>query len=73
MPEKPEQYVGMAPRGRRLLRQMARIFRHGHGGNVGIKNRDPSNYRVSNLETVGSGLAATAHIQSPAGNSRHEK
>lgn len=29
-------------------------FVTGHGGNVGLKSRDPSNYQVSILETVGS-------------------
>jgi len=28
--------------------------RDGHGGNVGLKGRDPSDYRVSILEVVGS-------------------
>ena len=35
--------------------------RDGHGGNVGLKSRDPSDYQVSILEVVGS-LATTDEI-----------
>lgn len=30
-------------------------FASGHGGNVALKSRDPSDYQVSILETVGTG------------------
>ena len=29
-------------------------FKTGHGGNVGLKSKDPSNYQVSILEVAGS-------------------
>jgi hypothetical protein len=37
---------------------MEEYFATGHGGNVGLRSRQPEDYRVSILETVGS--AATA-------------
>ncbi|WP_246709873.1 hypothetical protein [Rhizobium laguerreae] len=36
-------------------------FATGHGGNVGLKSRDPSDYQLSILETVGS-TATTADL-----------
>ncbi|MGB3930862.1 MAG: hypothetical protein WBL20_18100 [Sphingobium sp.] len=36
-------------------------FATGHGGNVGLKSRDPSDYRVSILETIGTS-ATTADL-----------
>ncbi|WP_064712724.1 hypothetical protein [Rhizobium bangladeshense] len=38
-----------------FLGRWREYFATGHGGNVGLKSRDPSDYRVSILETVGTG------------------
>lgn len=48
-----EQYVGMASGVDGFLGRWREYFSSGHGGNVGLKSRDPSDYRVSILETVG--------------------
>ena len=53
-PKTREQYVGSASgaggfHGRWLL-----YARDGHGGNVALKSRDPSDYQVSILEVAGS-------------------
>ena len=53
-PRTREQYVGMASGAQGFLGRWREYFRSGHGGNVGLKSRDPSDYRVSILETVGS-------------------
>lgn len=53
-PRTREQYVGMASGGDGFLGRWREYFATGHGGNVGLKSRDPSDYRVSILETVGS-------------------
>jgi GIY-YIG catalytic domain len=52
-PRTREQYVGMASGAGGFLSRWREYFSTGHGGNVGLKSRDPSNYRVSILETVG--------------------
>lgn len=52
-PRTREQYVGMASGGNGFLGRWTEYFVTGHGGNVGLKSRDPSDYRVSILETVG--------------------
>ena len=52
-PRTREQYVGMASGGDGFLGRWREYFASGHGGNVGLKSRDPSDYRVSILETVG--------------------
>lgn len=41
-------------RRRRLPRSLARLRRHGHGGNVGLRIRQPSDYVISVLEVAGS-------------------
>lgn len=53
-PQTREQYVGMASGNEGFIGRWREYFATGHGGNVGLKSRDPSNYRVSILETVGS-------------------
>lgn len=58
-PRTREQYVGMASGSDGFMGRWQEYFTTGHGGNVGLKSRDPSDYRVSILETVGS--AATAN------------
>lgn len=57
-PKTREQYVGIASGGDGFLGRWREYFATGHGGNVGLRSRDPTDYRVSILETVGS--AATA-------------
>lgn len=53
-PKTREQYVGMASGAGGFLARWRQYWATGHGGNVGLKSRDPSDYRVSILETVGS-------------------
>lgn len=53
-PQTREQYVGIASGSNGFLGRWREYFATGHGGNVGLKSRDPSDYRVSILETVGS-------------------
>jgi len=52
-PRTREQYVGMASGGEGFFGRWREYFSTGHGGNVGLKSREPSDYRVSILETVG--------------------
>lgn len=52
-PKTREQYVGMASGTGGFLARWREYWASGHGGNVGLKSRDASNYRVSILETVG--------------------
>lgn len=52
-----EQYVGMASGGDGFLGRWREYAASGHGGNVALKSRDPSDYQLSILETVG--LSAT--------------
>ncbi|TAX42237.1 GIY-YIG nuclease family protein [Rhizobium leguminosarum] len=53
-PRTREQYVGMAAGAAGFLGRWRDYFATGHGGNVALKSRDPSDYQVSILETVGS-------------------
>ncbi|MCW1413350.1 GIY-YIG nuclease family protein [Rhizobium sp. 1AS11] len=57
-PRSREQYVGMASGAEGFLGRWREYFATGHGGNVGLKSRDPSDYRVSILETVGTSANA---------------
>ncbi len=52
-PKTREQYVGMASGVGGFLSRWHEYRGTGHGGNVALKSRDPSDYRVSILETVG--------------------
>lgn len=56
-PKTREQYVGMASGAGGFLARWRDYWGTGHGGNVALKSRDRSDYRVSILETVGSGVA----------------
>ena len=60
-PRTREQYVGMASGADGFIGRWREYFASGHGGNVGLKSRDPSDYRVSILETVGS-ASSTADL-----------
>jgi hypothetical protein len=53
-PRTNEQYVGAAHGGDGFLGRWLGYARSGHGGNVGLKSRDPSDYRVSILEVAAS-------------------
>ncbi|TBY66236.1 hypothetical protein E0H51_34055 [Rhizobium leguminosarum bv. viciae] len=43
----------MAAGAKGFIGRWREYFATGHGGNVGLKSGDPSDYRVSILETVG--------------------
>ncbi len=51
-PRTREQYVGSATGAEGFYGRWL-TYRDGHGGNVGLKSRDPSDYRVSILEVAG--------------------
>lgn len=53
-PRTKEQYVGSATGEDGFLGRWLGYARDGHGGNVGLKSRDPSDYQVSILEVSGS-------------------
>lgn len=54
-PRTREQYVGIASGAEGFLGRWREYLATGHGGNVGLKSREPSDYQVSILETVGTG------------------
>ncbi|MES2790608.1 MAG: GIY-YIG nuclease family protein [Planctomycetota bacterium] len=53
-PKTKEQYVGSATGEEAFWRRWQDYIATGHGGNVALKSRDPSDYRVSILEVAGS-------------------
>ena len=53
-PKTHEQYVGSATGADGFRGRWLSYARDGHGGNVGLKSRDPSDYQVSILEVAGS-------------------
>ena len=55
-PKTKEQYVGSATGADGFWGRWQSYARTGHGGNEGLKSREPSDYRVSILETAGSQL-----------------
>lgn len=55
-PKTREQYVGSATGGDGFYGRWLSYARDGHGGNVGLKSRDPSDYQVSILEIAGSAV-----------------
>ncbi len=57
-PKTKEQYVGAAYGAENFWGRWQSYAKTGHGGNVALKSRNPSDYQVSILEVVGS--AATA-------------
>lgn len=65
-PATREQYVGSAYGAEGFLGRWREYFITGHGGNVALKSRDPSNYQVSILETVGSGATLNDIIAAEA-------
>jgi hypothetical protein len=52
-----KQYVGTASSAGGFLTRWKEYWTIGHGGNVALKSRDCSDYQVSMLETVGSGVS----------------
>jgi hypothetical protein len=60
-PKTKEQYVGSATGADGLWGRWQTYIANGHGGNIGLKSKDPSDYRVSILETAGS-LATVQEI-----------
>lgn len=54
-PRTREQYVGSASGAGGLWGRWHAYLSNGHGGNAGLKSRDPADYQVSILEVVGSG------------------
>ena len=56
-PKTREQYVGAALGSDGFLGRWRSYAATGHGGNVGLRSRDPSDYQVCILETVGSGAS----------------
>ena len=53
-PKTREQYVGSAAGTEGFHGRWLSYVRDGHGGNVGLRSRDPSDYQVSILEVAGS-------------------
>lgn len=52
-PKTKEQYVGSASGEGGFWRRWQEYVQSGHGGNVGLKSRDPSDYQASILEVAG--------------------
>jgi hypothetical protein len=57
-PSTGEQYVGSATGGCGFWQRWQEYARTGHGGNVALKSRTPSDYRVSILQVVGTDATA---------------
>ncbi len=55
-PRTKEQYVGSAYGEDGFWGRWQEYVKNGHGGNIGLKSRDPSDYQVSILEVNGSSL-----------------
>lgn len=62
-PRTREQYVGSAMGEDGFLGRWLGYARDGHGGNVALKSRDPSDYQVSILEVSGSGATEREILQ----------
>lgn len=60
-PRTREQYVGSATGQDGFQGRWLSYVHDGHGGNVGLKSRDPSDYQVSILEVAGS-IATTQEV-----------
>jgi hypothetical protein len=57
-PRTKEQYVGSATGADGFWGRWQAYLATGHGGNLGLKSRDPSDYQVSILEVAGSSASA---------------
>ena len=60
-PKTKEQYVGSATGEKGFWGRWQDYIQTGHGGNVALKSRDPSDYQVSILEVAGT-VATTDDI-----------
>ena len=56
-PKTKEQYVGSATGDQGFFQRWSDYARDGHGGDVALKSREPSDYQVSILEVAGSSAA----------------
>lgn len=65
-PRTKEQYVGSATGEEGFFGRWLAYIHTGHGGNVGLKSRDPSDYQVSILEVAGTS-ATTDDIRAMEG------
>lgn len=65
-PRTREQYVGSATGPDGLFGRWLDYTTNGHGGNVGLRSRDPSDYQVSILQVAGSGDSADAVLNMEA-------
>lgn len=65
-PKTKEQYVGSATSEEGFWRRWQDYVHTGHGGNLGLKGRDPSDYQVSILEVAGTS-ATSEDIQTMEG------
>ena len=57
-PKTKEQYIGSATGADGFWGRLMNYIQTGHGGNVGLKSRDPSDYQVSILEVAGTAANA---------------
>ncbi len=62
-PKTKEQYVGSATGEEAFWHRWQQYVQTGHGGNVVLKSRDPSDYQVSILEVAGSAATSNEIIQ----------
>jgi hypothetical protein len=62
-PRTREQYVGAATGADGFLGRWISYLRDGHGGNSGLKSRDPSDYQVAVLEVAGSAATVEDILQ----------
>ena len=66
-PRTSEQYVGAATGAEGFLGRWITYARTGHGGNIALKSRDTSDYRVSILEVAGSAATVDEILALEAG------
>jgi GIY-YIG catalytic domain len=62
-PRTKEQYVGSATGQQGFWQRWLDYCRSGHGGNVALKSRDPSDYQVAILEVAGSSATDAEILQ----------
>lgn len=57
-PKTREQYVGSAAGPQGFLGRWLEYARNGHGGNIALKSREPSDYQITILEVAGSSASS---------------
>lgn len=62
-PKTKEQYIGSADGSGGFYGRWMQYFQTGHGGNIGLRSREPSDYQVSILEVAGSANDHKAILQ----------